>query len=308
VPLVVVTSRDRDIPRMVRHVLRVGGEKVASQGLRGTGRLHRPTRAGDLPARFLVDPPAALEPVGRHARKRRGQLIVDLRNVTVRLAGTTVLDRVSWRVREGESWALTGPNGSGKTTLLGTIVCDHPQAYANDVRVFGRRRGDGQSIWEIRDQIGHVSPEIQALFPGDLTVEAAILSGFFDGPGAVGSGSPAQREAVRQWETALGLAEAAQRPFASLSGGQKRLVLLARAMVKRPRLLVLDEPCQGLDEEHRALIIAAIEVMTGSRETSLVYVTHDPRELPACIRHHLTMCRGRARLRPVWRTARPLEA
>jgi molybdate transport system ATP-binding protein len=283
VTLVVVTSRERDIPGMVRHVLNVGGEKVVSQGFRGRGRLHRQSHAGDLPARLLVAPPAAPERGGRRARERCGQLIVDLRDVTVRLDGTTVLDRVNWRIREGESWALTGPNGSGKTTLLSIIVGDHPQAYANDVRLFGRRRGDGQSIWEIREQVGHVSPELQALFPGNVTVEEAILSGFFDGPGAVGSGTPAQREAVRQWQTALGLAEAAQKPFASLSDGQKRLVLLARAMVKRPRLLVLDEPCQGLDEEHRALIVAAIEVMTRSRKTSLVYVTHDPRELPACI-------------------------
>jgi len=216
--------------------------------------------------------------------------------VTVRLADVTVLDRVSWRIREGESWALTGPNGSGKTTLLSLIVGDHPQAYANDVRLFGHRRGDGQSIWEIRERIGHVSPELQALFPGSVSVAEAILSGFFDGLGALTSGSTDQREAVQRWGAVLGLSGVTDRPFASLSDGQKRLVLLARAMVKRPRLLVLDEPCQGLDEEHRALILAAIEDLGRSRALAIVYVTHDPREIPSCVDHHLALRRGRARV------------
>lgn len=300
VTLVIVTSRERDIPRMVRHVLRVSGEEVVSVGARGAERSRAPTHARSLPAGLPLEENTAAADAKKRRRNRPGQLLVELRNVTIRLAATTVLDRVSWRIREGEAWALTGPNGSGKTTLLSLVVGDHPQAYANDVRVFGHRRGDGQSIWEIRGRVGHVSPELQALFPGSVTVEEAILSGFFDGPGAVGEGSPDQREAVQRWEAALGLAGAADRPFASLSDGQKRLALLARAMVKRPRLLVLDEPCQGLDEEHRALIIGAVGALGRSRELAIVYVTHDPGEIPSCVRHHLALRRGRARQRPAW--------
>jgi len=292
VTLVIVTSRERDIPRMVRHVLRLSGEAIVSQDPWGTRGSRRPKRApGSGAGRSLGATIATAD-----ARKRQRDLVVELRNVTVRLADVTVLDRVSWRIREGESWALTGPNGSGKTTLLSLIVGDHPQAYANDVRLFGHRRGDGQSIWEIRERIGHVSPELQALFPGSVSVAEAILSGFFDGLGALTSGSTDQREAVQRWGAVLGLSGVTDRPFASLSDGQKRLVLLARAMVKRPRLLVLDEPCQGLAAEHRALILAALEELGRSRALAIVYVTHDPREIPSCVDHHLALRRGRARV------------
>lgn len=297
VTLVVVTSRERDIPRMVRHVLGVSGEAVVSQDPWGTRGSRKPKRAPGSSAGLPLEGTNATS----DARRRRRQTVVDLRNVTVRLADVTVLDRVSWRIREGESWALTGPNGSGKTTLLSLIVGDHPQAYANDVRLFGHRRGDGQSIWEIRERIGHVSPELQALFPGSVTVDETILSGFFEGLGALTGGSTDQREVVRRWGAVLGLSGVADRPFASLSDGQKRLVLLARAMVKRPRLLVLDEPCQGLDEEHRALILAVIEELGRSRTLAIVYVTHDPREIPSCVDHHLALRRGRARPRAVGR-------
>ena len=293
VTLVVVTSRERDIPRMVRQVLHVDGDRVVSLDPRGPRGSPTPKRSPGSGVGLSLEGVIAAS----DERKRRRQLVVELRNVTVRAAKTLVLDRVSWRIREGESWALTGPNGSGKTTLLSLIVGDHPQAYANDVRLFGHRRGDGQSIWEIREQVGHVSPELQAHFPGSMTVTEAILSGFFDGLGAVGDGSPGQREAVKRWEGALGLSGVADRSFASLSDGQKRLVLLARAMVKQPRLLVLDEPCQGLDDEHRMLILAAVDVVAGSRELAIVYVTHDPREIPSCVDHHLALHRGKARRR-----------
>jgi molybdate transport system ATP-binding protein len=302
VTMVIVTSRERDLPDFVGRILRVDGAEVAYQGPREGEHPAGPARPSGIPTGLPLE---ANGTVAR-GRKRREQPVVELRDVTVRSGGTTVLDRVNWRIRAGEAWALTGPNGSGKTTLLSLIIGDHPQAYANDVRVFGRRRGEGQSIWEIREQVGHVSPEAQALFPGTLTVEDAILSGFFDGFGSVIGVSPSQRETSRQWAAALGLAEAGVRTFAALSDGQKRLVRLARAMVKRPRLLVLDEPCQGLDEEHRAMIIGAIEALGRSPELSIVYVTHEPHEIPSCVHRHLTLHRGRARRRPVWRSPRRL--
>jgi len=203
-----------------------------------------------------------------------------------------VLRQVSWKVRSGEHWALVGPNGAGKTTLLSLILADHPQAYANDVRVFGRRRGDGMSIWEVKSRLGHVSPEMQVHFHADTALEA-ICSGFFDSVGLQQPCSAYRVGKARAWARVLGLAPQLDRGFACLSEGEKRLVLLARALVKGPRLLVLDEPCQGLDDEHRARVRGVLEEVARAGLAALIYVTHEQAELPSCITHRLRLEGGR---------------
>jgi molybdate transport system ATP-binding protein len=297
---VFVCCREADVPRFVRHILRVKDAAVAAREIRGP--------AFAAARRAIVPEPAAAPgtagPASRPVpRRKTGPVIVDLRKVTVRLGTVTILDRVSWRIREGESWALVGPNGSGKTTLLSLILADHPQAYANDVRVFGRRRGDGQGIWEIKAQVGHVSPEAQALEPGDLTVREAVLPGLEVGPG-VPARSAAARDAALGWIARLGLAGSEQRTVGSLSDGEKRLVLLARSLAASPRLLVLDEPCQGLDEEHRRTVLSAVDALGRQETMSLVYVTHEPAEIPACVTRVLALRAGRAARRPLFRPGR----
>jgi molybdate transport system ATP-binding protein len=278
VTLVLLTSRRRDVIPPVRRVLLL--PEGAASGRRG--------RAG-------VDSTPRREPAlpvlpGR--RRKQGAVLVDLRRVTVSYDGTAVLHEVSWKIRSGEHWALVGPNGAGKTTLLSLILADHPQAYANDVRVFGRRRGEGISIWEVKSRLGHVSPEMQVHFRAGTALET-ICSGFFDSIGLHQRCSAYRARKARAWAGLLGLAPRLERSFASLSEGERRLVLLARALVKSPRLLVLDEPCQGLDDEHCERVRGVLEAVARARLATLIYVTHEPAELPSCITHRLRLEGGR---------------
>jgi molybdate transport system ATP-binding protein len=196
-------------------------------------------------------------------------------------------------VRRGEHWALLGANGAGKTTLLSLILGDHPQAYANDVWLFGQRRGSGESIWEIKKRIGWVAPELHLYHPRGVSGLQVVCSGFFDSVGLYHHCSPRQRRTARQWMYHLGIGQLAHASFEALSEGEQRLVLLARALVKRPLLLVLDEPCQGLDTANRARVRRTVEAVGKQPEVSVIYVTHNPAELPRIITHTLVLERGR---------------
>jgi molybdate transport system ATP-binding protein len=213
--------------------------------------------------------------------------------VSVAYGGVQILDGIDWTVRRGERWALLGPNGAGKTTLLSLILGDNPQAYANNVTLFGRRRGSGESIWEVKQQIGWVAPELHLYYPKSLSCLEVVCSGFFDSVGIYRRPSPEQCEAARRWVEHLGISHLAAGPFASISEGQQRLVLMARAVVKNPALLVLDEPCQGLDVEHRDRVLQTVDTISARLDSSLIYVTHDPHALPASISHVLRLEVGR---------------
>lgn len=217
--------------------------------------------------------------------------VIQLRNVTVRHAGHTILDSVSWTVRTGERWAVLGPNGSGKSTLLSLLCGDHPQAYSNDVRLFGRRRGSGETIWDVKRNVGLLSPELHLYFNEPLTAERAAATGFFDGL-ADQPTTPEQAARVRELFAALGADHLLGRAFRQLSTGEQRLVLFIRALVKRPPLLILDEPFQGMDT---ALVARCREWLARelTPEQTLLFVTHDPAELPAGVARTLRLEKGR---------------
>src|SRR5207237_7196173 len=172
--------------------------------------------------------------------------IVELRNVTVAYGGRPALQDVSWTVRAGERWAVVGPNGSGKTTLLSLVCGDHPQAYASDVRLFGRRRGSGESIWDVKRSVGLVSSELHMYYSEPLTAAEVAATGFHDVL-VFRRPKPEQAAAVRDLFEQFGIAPLEGRRFDRLSTGEQRLVLLIPALVKMPPLLILDEPFQALD-------------------------------------------------------------
>jgi molybdate transport system ATP-binding protein len=188
---------------------------------------------------------------------------------------------------------VLGPNGAGKTTLLSLILADNPQAYANDITLFGRRRGSGESIWEIKQSIGWVAPELQLYYPKSATCLDVICSGFFDSVGLYRQCSAGQREVALSWMRRLSLSEQAETPLEQVSEGEQRRVLIARALVKGPALLVLDEPCQGLDADNRDRVLQAINWVGSRPETSMIYVTHRADELPPNITHVLRLNEGR---------------
>jgi molybdate transport system ATP-binding protein len=172
------------------------------------------------------------------------------------------------------------------------ISGDHPQAYANEITLFGRRRGRGESIWEIKAPIGMISSELQIGYRKRITALEVVLSGFHDSVGLYRRSTPLQKETAWDWLRCLGIPDQADRPFPQLSQGEQRMILLARALVKSPALLILDEPCQGLDRENRRRFLSLIDAVGRHTPTHILYVTHHPEEIPACTTHILRFVPG----------------
>lgn len=199
-----------------------------------------------------------------------------------------ILHHLSWRVNPGEHWQIVGPNGAGKSTLLSLITGDHPQGYSNDLTLFGRRRGSGETIWDIKKHIGYVSSSLHLDYRVSTTVRNVILSGYFDSIGIYQAVSDRQRKLAQQWLDILGIDKrTADAPFHSLSWGQQRLALIVRALVKHPTVLILDEPLQGLDPLNRQLVRRFVDVLIRQGETQLLFVSHHAEDAPACITHRL---------------------
>jgi ABC-type molybdenum transport system, ATPase component/photorepair protein PhrA len=211
----------------------------------------------------------------------------------VRYGAATILSNINWTIRAGESWALLGPNGSGKTTLLSLILGDNPQAYMNDVVVFGKQRGSGESIWEIKKFIGWVSPELHMHFDDSATCLEVVESGFHDSIGLFESLTPRQRAAAKGWLKEFRLGDFAKEPLFAVSAGLQRMVLLARALVKNPRLLILDEPCQGLDAAHCDFFVREVDALLRSGSVTAIYVTHRPEEIPRSIKRVMRLSNGK---------------
>jgi molybdate transport system ATP-binding protein len=206
-------------------------------------------------------------------------------------------------VKAGEQWALLGHNGAGKTTLLSLVTADNPQGYTNDLVLFDRRRGSGESIWDIKNRIGFVSPELHLYFlrgegifntiPGlqskphshydALTCMDVIISGFRNEIGFASQPTDLQRDLAERWFPALGLSHLTDRLFIQASLGEQRALLLARALVKSPSLLILDEPCQGLDDEQTQRFVNLLDQLCKHLNTTMVYVTHHRNEIPPCV-------------------------
>jgi molybdate transport system ATP-binding protein len=287
--LVLITHRQAEIMEIFTHVLCLENGRLAWQGPR-EAFLRR--AAGAEPPTPAPHPAADGRAVAFEASDTTP--LIQMRDVTVRFGDRTILDRINWTVRPGEHWAVTGPNGAGKSTLLALVTGDQLQAYANEIVLFGRPRGSGESLWEIKQRIGHLGDLLQARYQRQVTAFDVICSGFFDSVGLYRRCDEAQRRTARQWVDRLGLADLAGRPMAQLSFGQQRLVLVARAMVKTPRLLILDEPCNGLDGYYRHCLLAILDRIVRGGATQLLYVSHRPDEIPAGITHRLHLEAGRA--------------
>jgi len=287
--VLLMTARVDDIPARISHLLCVNRCRVVAAGPRRQVLSRPEVRKLFNNARGTFGPKARVwqKPKGRY--RLSGEELVQLRDVTVRYGGTTILRDISWTVRAGESWALLGPNGSGKTTLLSLILGDNPQAYMNDVAVFGKPRGSGESIWELKKFIGWVSPELQVHFNDSITCLEVVESGFRDSIGLFKPATRHQRAAAKRWLREFRLLQSANSPLFALSAGLQRMVLLARALVKNPRLLVLDEPCQGLDTAHRDFFVRELDVLLRSGSVTAIYVTHRPEEIPRSIQRVLRL-------------------
>lgn len=287
--VILVLSKSDDIPSFITHVIpvegKVCGEKVPLPAYLAT--------RSPLPERML-----AKEKEERILNLPYGgglyhtEHVVDLNKVSIRYGERTILKDLDWTVKCGEKWALSGENGSGKSTLLSLICADNPQSYACDISLFGKKRGSGESIWEIKKHIGYVSPEMHRAYLKNLPAIDIVASGLHDSVGLYKRPRPEQMAACEWWMDIFGIADLRDRNFLQLSSGEQRLVLLARAFVKDPELLILDEPLHGLDLYNRRLVKDIIEAFCRRRDKTMIMVTHYQEELPACITHSLFLKRN----------------
>ena len=217
------------------------------------------------------------------------QQAVHMNDVTISYGEKVILSGIHWEILSGARWALSGPNGAGKSTLLSLITADNPQAYAQNIILFDRRRGTGESIWDIKKRIGYVSPELHVYFKEPANVFNVVGSGLFDTLGVYKKITVEQKSRIEHWLDVFGISHLSQRMFQQISTGEQRMVLLARALVKNPPLLILDEPCQGLDEEQIHRVKEILNYICSNSQTTLIYVSHYASDIPECVNQYFKL-------------------
>lgn len=285
--VVLVVSRERDIPHFITHVVRVEDmrvrAKIAYSDYLGS--------KSSLPSQVLDD--ALRRDIAALSQDEcvSADTVVGFNGVTICYGGRTILDKLSFTIHNGEKWALVGGNGSGKSTLLSIVCADNLQSYSNDIVLFDVPRGSGESIWEIKKHIGYVSPELHRSYLRDYPVIDVVASGLSDSVGLYRRPRPEQISVCEFWMNAFGVLKYKDVSFLSLSSGEQRLALLARAFVKNPSLLILDEPFHGLDDRNCALVREVVEAFCILRNKTLIMVSHYEDEFPVCITNKLHLRR-----------------
>ena len=293
VSVVLVLSKTDDIPDFITHVVTVKdlkvGRKMTQQEFKESSE--------PVPARMLTEAKAkailemeegrSLMADGRSQMEDGEETVIEFRNVNIRYGERTILKDLNLTVKEGEHWALNGENGAGKSTLLSIVCADNPQSYANDIVLFGHQRGKGESIWDIKRHIGYISPEMHRAYMKDIPAIDIVASGLSDVSGLYRKPKPEQRAVCEFWMDIFGVKQYADTTFLKLSSGEQRLVLLARAFVKDPALLILDEPLHGLDLKNRRLVKDIIEVFCQRPHKTMLMVTHYREEYPKNIDHEI---------------------
>lgn len=204
---------------------------------------------------------------------------------------TAILTGIDWLVRPGEHWAIIGPNGCGKTTLLRTLM-GYLSATRGDLYLLGKRYGEVD--WrELRLHIGLVTSALQASIPPAETALETVMSGKFAQLDLWAKTTRADAAAARRWLGQVGIAALADRPWLYLSQGERQRVLIARALMARPRLLILDEPCAGLDPVACEDFLHFVQQLASQqRRVSLVLVTHHVEEIVPAFTHALLLRNG----------------
>lgn len=284
--VILVLSKTDDIPDFITHVIPVEHLEVLPKVSRQVYYSeHKQTSAPDIKlVRHILGYPE--KPETFTTTDDEG-FILKFNHVSIVYGQRTILKDVNWNVKQGEKWALSGENGAGKSTLLSLVCADNPQSYACNIELFGRKRGSGESIWDIKRHIGYVSPEMHRAYMKDLPTIDIVASGLNDSVGLYVRPKPEQREFCEWWMDLFGIKELKDKTFLRISSGEQRLCLLARAFVKDPELLILDEPLHGLDDKNRQMVRNIINAFCQRKNKTLIMVTHYENELPEAITNKL---------------------
>ncbi len=218
-----------------------------------------------------------------------GDEMVRMEDVDISYGSYMINRNINWTIRRGEKWALLGPNGSGKSTLLSYIFADHPQAYSKKLFLFGRKRGSGESIWDIKRRIGYTSSEMHLYYKQNISCLKVVASGFFDTIGLYRQCNDSQIAVARYVMQLLYIDYLAEQSFLRISSGEQRMTLFARSFVKNPELLILDEPFHGLDDHNKRLCLQLLAAYSAQPEKSLVFVTHHKDEIPTYVDKYLML-------------------
>ncbi|WP_321367861.1 molybdate ABC transporter ATP-binding protein ModF [uncultured Desulfuromusa sp.] len=271
--MLVIVSREEEVPEWIEKIALFGQGRLDSLMDKSAWDVH-PVIA-QIRSQSEKQSEQMLELIRRHRHSSPfDNPIFALKNGKVAYTDKIIFSDVNWRINKGEHWQVKGPNGCGKSTLLGLLFGDHPQCYSNDIQIFGKQRGSGETIWEIKKHIGMVSSALHLQYRVDCSALQVILSGFYDSIGLYQKATRREQEIAKEWLAILHMTPFTHTSFRKLEYGQQRLLLVARAIVKQPTLLILDEPYQGLDYLGRRLIKNALELIARENLSQLLYVSH----------------------------------
>ncbi len=303
--IIVSMERYHEIPGGINRVLEFTGKKISFCGTKEAFEKIAEARNEEKKKTEEQERKAFLETLERIRRESDAltaeakqtpvpDSLIQFTNVNVGWGEHQVLVDLNWEVKKGVHWLLRGPNGSGKTTILELITGDNMQVFREDIKIFGRRRGSGETIWDIKKQLGIVSYRLHVEYRmvGGTDLQSVIISGFHDSIGLYEQASDFEIATARAWLALAGFGGREHETFSSLSYGEQRAVLILRAAVKSPRVLILDEPCHGLDENYRGKILDLLATIAGTGTTTLLHVTHDPSEVLDCEKHVLELHPG----------------
>lgn len=281
-PVIWVSSRAQSLPDNITHILYLDNQQSLFAGTLDKAKQHP-----KLTAFFTPQVQKRPLPESKNAAFNQGDSLVKLKDVCIRYDKRCLFSGLDWEIKAGEHWLLQGPNGCGKTSLLELITGDNQQVYANYVETFGMRRGQGESIWQVKKHIGFVSGHLHEQYRIHTNLLTVLLSGFFDSIGLYQKESVKQRQIALNWLDILGLKAQKGKPFKQLGYGQQRQLLIARALIKQPALLILDEPTNGLDEAARLQLKDFITQICTLKHTSLLLVSHEANEFDSLFEHKL---------------------
>lgn len=286
--IIAIISKTDDIPNFITHVVEVKDMKVMQKKPLDEYLISIKKTQEQIP-QCLTD---IISNIPYHNNEYNSKNVVIMNNVTIKYGDRTILNNINWTIKNGEYWALSGKNGSGKSTILSLICADNPQAYACNITLFDKKRGSGESIWDIKKHIGYVSPEMHRAFKHNIPSIQIVAGGFKDTMGLYSQPSKQEYETCNKWLEIFGIKDLADKTFFKLSSGQQRLVLLARAFVKDPELLILDEPFHGLDDKNRQLVREIINAFCKRKNKTMIIVCHYDEELPQCINNKIHLKRN----------------